>query len=119
MEKAKSTIVNIGWFIVALILIAIVGGALRDRAQRGIETVQTGGDTKQAELNTNRNAFIAGCTEGGDLTESECRCALNELMELYPDLLTNEAIWQRINSEGYSTAEMSKVLPCFPESQGV
>lgn len=65
----------------------------------------------QAVDNTNRNIFISACM-GEGASRSACVCAIDSLVELYPDFLWDEARLNRINEVGYYQNETDAMLPC-------
>jgi hypothetical protein len=68
--------------------------------------------TEQSKTNTFRNAFISGCTSEG-VSREDCICLLNEMMQLYPDFMTNTNRHDRILQEGYNERETDAAMRCL------
>lgn len=98
---------SIKWLVLVVLVFVLWGGV------RGIQ--QANREDKIAESNavatenTFKNAFMSGCT-GEGATESQCACTYKELKEMYPDLTTDNARLERINTYGFNRTETDAVI---------
>lgn len=60
----------------------------------------------------NKNLFVNGCTQSGELHKPVCSCAYDKLVQMYPDFATNVERLNRIITDGYNTDETSVVVQC-------
>lgn len=68
--------------------------------------------SREAEINSNRNVFVSGCTKEGQLT-SDCQCYFDRLMGMYPDFIDNQPRIDRILAQGYNQDETDEIIKCM------
>lgn len=75
-----------------------------------------------ASTNTARNSFVSACkqeAQGIQSLDSEvyCQCAFDEMLNMYPDFITNKERLNRIGTTGYNATETDKLVTCMPKAE--
>lgn len=114
MEKVKNIAI-----VIAVFMLAMIGTihSLERVSSNSTRSDSAVGDTmsRKGLENTAKHAFVSSCSSDGASRE-QCTCAVNVLLDLYPDFLTNERRIKVILREGYNQKEVDAMLPCFDSS---
>lgn len=104
MKAVKQILIVVGAVFLGLFLIGFIMGL--------VDQGTTPTLTQTAKDNTFKNAYVSGCTEGGDVSESVCSCSYDRLLALHPDLTTNKERMNRILTDGYNREETNAIVSC-------